>query len=808
MPTLDQPMLIQWLLRIMRFASNLLKSIWLFFPAILFIFLTFACFITLEQGRDIVISFTENTRQGPGIGPILVNILIKLTFFVAIAFWAYVSWFSSRIVAYAKLYRQKTYASAFQPAIPESEFSIHYEVQQLFLDTFPRLVGYACFIIMLFALCNLVFPHSIVKKQPLPCLAGCLLIVGLLDRRLIKFTSQEASSARLRLWFRVTGITFLVLLLVLQVTGLLNSAWVLFIMVFLLMGIYMLYINLRRKIVEEDAAKTLLKIQQRGNGIIALLKNVMNFIHLDQKEFGYFLWFNVFAAFGLLAYIAAIVSYPVAVGYGPLPLVLLAFAVLLGFGNIVTVLSVKTGINFHFIIFLIAAIFPNPETHYARVANLNARQVDPNIYKNRQNIQEYFTDWLNHHPQIDSTSNYPVYFVLGNGGASRSAYWVASVLGRLQDNSIREGKERFSDHIFCLSGTSGGGVGVASFYTLVKHAAPADTSIGFEKAAKEYLGQDFLTYTLARMLGPDYFNYIPLINWIVPNADRVHALETAFETAPDKAHYRFRFDSTWFDQCISQKNTWTGMPILCINTTRVQDGNPAVVSSIQLDPKLFDRRVDLVNLLQHDTTLPLSTAAILGARFPYISPAGRIDQLRNKKASPAGTLDSTVPHFFVDGGYFDNSGAGVVQEMIRAMIKMAESSTDPVLRKRARNLRIVVLHITNSPQGDANIKEITAFKNDLSAPLLTILGAYDMQTTVNDMRLINYIADVDLRPDSLPLSRAVYYPIHLYSDPTEPGDTSRGPFAMNWFISDSVRQQMDRRLDKQPKLNRLLSSWH
>ncbi len=804
-PLTDQPRLFQWILKLLKFLSNLLKSIWLFFPGILFIFLTFACFITLGQGKDIIISFTENTRKGPGANIILINLLIKFTLFIAIAFWAYVSWYSSRIVAYAKLYRQKTYASQFKPALPEKDFGTVYELQKLFLDSFPRLVGYACFIIILFAVANVIFPGSWVIDQPIPCLAGLLLIIGIIDKRLIRFTDNEDSSKRLRRWFNMVGIGFLVLLVLLQLTGLLNKPAVLFWMIILLMIIYMLYINLRRKIVDEDAVKKLAAIAGKETGITGLLKRVMAFIHLEPKEIGYYLWFNIICGIGLLAYLLAIYFFTISVAFGPLPLVLLAFSVLLGFGNMITVLSVKTGINLHFIIFIMAAIFANPENHYVRTAPLHTRNISPNIFKNRQNIQEYFNAWVSHHNAIDSVNEYPVYFVLGNGGASRSAYWVASVLGKLEDKSIRSGKERFSEHVFCLSGTSGGGVGAAAFYALLKYADRKDSTTGFETAAKNYLRQDFLTYTLARMLGSNYFNYIPVLNWLVPNPDRVHALETAFEKADDNQHYKLHFDSTYFDQCITQKNTYDGMPILCINTTRVQDGNPGVVSSIQLDPKLFDRRVDVVNLLRPDTSLRLSTAAILGARFPYMSPAGRIDQPTHKRGSAADKKDSTISHFFVDGGYFDNSGAGIVQEMIRAIIKISDTTRDALLRQRMKKIKIVVLHITNSPQGDARIKPVTPFKNDLISPLLTVLGAYDMQTTVNDMRLLNYTADVDQRPDSVCINKALYYPIHLYSDPTEPGDKSVGPYAMNWFISDSVRNQMDRRLIIQPKLKRMLA---
>jgi hypothetical protein len=805
-PLIDQPRLVQLFFKVLRFLSNTLKSIWLFFPSIFFIALTFACFIALGQGKDIIISFTENTRQGNGIRPLLINLLIKLTFFIAIAFWVYVSWYSSRIVAYAKLFRQRRYASQFKPAVPEKQFGTLYEVQQLFLDSFPRLVGYACCLIILFAVSNVIFPESWVKNQPIPCLAVLLLVIGIADHRLIKFTDNEASSKRLRRWFKIAGIGFLLLLVILQLTGLLNKPVVLFFMIILLMVIYMLYINLRRKVVDEEAGKKLASIAGKETGLTGILKRIMSFIHLEHKEIGYFLWFNIICAIGLIAFILAIYFFKVSVAFGPMPLVLLAFAVLLGFGNILSVLSVKNGINIHFIVFILAAVFTTPENHFVRTAPLHTRNVQPAVYANRQNIQEYFTVWLQHHPAIDSVNEYPVYFVLGNGGASRSAYWVASVLGRLEDNSIRAGKERFSDHIFCLSGTSGGGVGVAAFYALVKYADKKDSTIGFEKAAKSHLRQDFLTYTLARMLGADYFNYIPVLNWIVPNKDRVHALETAFEKADDTAHYKLHFDSTYFDECITQKNVYNGMPALCINTTRVQDGNPGVVSSIQLDPRLFDRRVDVVSLLRPDTSIRLSTAAILGARFPYMSPAGRIDQLSTLKDKEGVVRPNTIPHFFVDGGYFDNSGAGIVQEMIRSMLKIADTTRDAVLRQRMKKIKLIVLHITNSPQGDIHLKEVTPFKNDLASPLLTVLGAYDMQTTVNDMRLINYTADIDQRPDSVGINKALYYPIHLYSDPTEPGDRSPGPYAMNWFISDSVRNMMDRRLLSQPKLKRLLTA--
>ena len=81
----------------------------------------------------------------------------------------------------------------------------------------------------------------------------------------------------------------------------------------------------------------------------------------------------------------------------------------------------------------------------------------------------------------------------------------------------------------------------------------------------------------------------------------------------------------------------------------MQDGNPGVVTNLTLDSATFNNRVDVIKLLDKKVDITLTSASILGARFPYLSPAGRIGR-----------------NYFVDGGYFDNSGAGVVQEMIRA----------------------------------------------------------------------------------------------------------------------------------------------
>ena len=216
--------------------------------------------------------------------------------------------------------------------------------------------------------------------------------------------------------------------------------------------------------------------------------------------------------------------------------------------------------------------------------------------------------------------------------------------------------------------------------------------------------------------------------------------------------------------------------------------------NITLDSGIFNRRVDVVNLLKKEEDISITSAAIMGARFPYLSPAGRI-----------------ANDYFVDGGYFDNSGAGVVQEMIRGIINIAneDSIKHGNLYKQIRKLHFKVLHIVNSPidQDSSNIKRVPPIKNDLMAPILTIVGAYDMQTTVNDGRLINYIHDINDYSNN----KADYTQISLYkneaefkSDPLHRRFAKDPPYAMNWFMSDTTLDRINVRLNENTSLASLI----
>ena len=522
----------------------------------------------------------------------------------------------------------------------------------------------------------------------------------------------------------------------------------------------------------------------------------MDFLCIPRKEKGYFKWFLIVSIFGIAFYVIAINWLYFARGIGPFPFIILAFGVLLAFGNIITAFSVRFNVNFHFLLFALALLVGLGETHFVRTVTPAG---NANNYESRPELKTYLSAWLkDRNLQADtSAGGYDIYFIMANGGASRSGYWTAAVLGKIEDSSIKYNpRNRFSDHVFCLSGTSGGGVGVASFFGLLRNKEQKTQPV-YSVSAKEFLKMDYFTYTAARMLGPDFFNYIFHFS---TSKDRAAALEESFEESslktPDTL-YRVPFSDT-LSSFPAMQNNKVFLPILCINTTRMQDGNPGVVTNLRLDSNTFNNRVDVLKLLKPDEDITLTTGAILGARFPYLSPAGRI-----------------ANNYFVDGGYFDNSGAGVVQEMIRGILNIAkeDSLQHGNLYQQIKKLHFKILHITNSPVNldSSNITRVAPFKNDLLAPVLTIVGAYDMQTTVNDGRLINYIKDIN----AYSANKADYIQIPLYKDSTEWNKNDplynrfkgkEPSYAMNWFMSDTTINRIDQRLQHNRKLDSLIST--
>ena len=296
----------------------------------------------------------------------------------------------------------------------------------------------------------------------------------------------------------------------------------------------------------------------------------------------------------------------------------------------------------------------------------------------RPSAAEHARGWLeSRRREIERERHYPVFFVTSDGGGVRSTYWTAILLGALADDD-----KEFARHTYVLSGVSGGSVGVALFAAQTADAAQVASRGGHRATAQAMLSQDFLAAPFAQMLTRDPFEsvFCQGMGWgwacSAPPFDRVVALETVFEGAWALAvgTHRFadRVESLWE----GGDSQWS-VPAIILNATNAHTGDKRVVTSFS-DENAFGPDQDVLARLPATQSLRLSTAALLSARFPVISPEGGV------------TLDGHTEHL-VDGGYFDNSGGASALAVLPEFLKAVRDA------KLESHIVPVAIVITNDP---------------------------------------------------------------------------------------------------------------
>jgi len=284
---------------------------------------------------------------------------------------------------------------------------------------------------------------------------------------------------------------------------------------------------------------------------------------------------------------------------------------------------------------------------------------------------------------------HPLFIIASEGGGIRAAYWTTTVLGTIQDVD-----PSFADHIFAISGVSGGSLGAAVFGALIADAEPQGE---FAKRGQSVLGQDFLSPAIAAMFYPDSIQrFLP---FRILFLDRGRWLERSWENAWRNTMHSDRFARPFLDLWQDQH---VYVPSLFLNATSVESGNRIIASNILIDTNFFEATDATAKLLpvsqrkdrRHPKTdIPLSTAAHMSARFTYVSPAGRF--------APDGT-------HVVDGGYFENSGAATALDVLRQVNK--ELSQTPALRAIIPQ----IIMISNNPLGIASgSRDLTMTKQAL-----------------------------------------------------------------------------------------------
>ncbi len=749
-----------WIHKALCGVSLLLQTIWLFFPALIFLALAMFAFWMLPQGRDLIRLCLEGKNFS------------GLVFMLATVFWVFVTWYTGRLIAY-------NHSGLFDTRIVGTNLRFG----EFLLYHFPRLMAYSIFMVLIIAL--IFYDDAAGERKGWRnwlIVLEYVFYIGfhLLFEKIGVMTLKGRHSGGIR---RLHQFRHAVTVVIVTACGVSLAFWgqghlsrVVLIISLAIVQLGFLFLVITRR------QATVHRIGDDPDPGPSLLDRFLLWVIGDRRpkagldarteakiERRIFRLFNVISALSLLSYFIAIFYMPFARLISPMPFVFLAFGVLLGASCLISLLSHRSKVNYYFVIIFIvfiAGCFTEP--HRVRLRN------DAGVsFKERMEFRAYLDAWMADPVRRDQlagdTGEYPVFLVLADGGASRSGYWTALVLSHLDSStaaSTAPGAYAFRDHLFCLSGASGGSVGNGAYLAALKMASDSGAGPDIRRAATDYLDADFLSFTLARMLGPDLFS--PLLWWLF-GGDRAAALEQSIEQSPGATGMNAAVQDG-FSSYLPVPGRAFLPPIICINTTRMQDGQPGVIANVNLDSVTKGNRLDVLDSLPGGADIRLSSCMVLGARFPYVSPAGRIGN-----------------QYFVDGGYFDNSGAGIVHEMLLELRKI--QSLDTVSGSPLSKLRFYVLHITNSPYSNDRLGRVHAVKNDLLAPLLTLAGSYATQTDVNDTRLNSYIDGI--------YGEKSHISVNLYLK------NKRESFPMNWVISREMRVAMEDRV-RQPAIDSII----
>lgn len=282
---------------------------------------------------------------------------------------------------------------------------------------------------------------------------------------------------------------------------------------------------------------------------------------------------------------------------------------------------------------------------------------------------------------------YPVFIVSAAGGGLYAADFTATALGRIQDRC-----PGFAQHVFAISGVSGGGLGAAVFNRLIAgesqvtaaemrqgtldpcllaHERPRNR-LSIEDQARLFHWEDFLAPIAGAGFFPDFLQRVLPVP--VGIFDRARAFEKSLDTRWQDMHAKIGVPGCGGDCAPFSKPFllhWRSdgaSPALVLNATDADLGYRVVVAPFAVTPlptsqapvyvpSEYSALTDFHSLLLNKD-VALGTAVGISARFPWLLPpatftvpdGGRHAQSRRVR--------------LLDGGLFENSGAETVGDML------------------------------------------------------------------------------------------------------------------------------------------------
>ncbi len=326
----------------------------------------------------------------------------------------------------------------------------------------------------------------------------------------------------------------------------------------------------------------------------------------------------------------------------------------------------------------------------------------------RGNMAAALADWQT--AQLPENGKTPFFIIATEGGASRAGFWTAAVLDALEHD-----RPGFSDRVFAISSISGGSVGAVGWVKELQSACSgADTGLAGGDALSPAFASSFFPDALQR-LSP--FALFP---------DSALGLEKGWESNWTRACPAGPgLDQPYLDLWQGKSKSWR--PLVLVGGASQETGRRVLTSPVTFAETGIDAD-DFFTDAGRD--IPQSAAILNGARFPWISPPGRVTVREKGKKS-------NVYHV-VDGGYFDNSGIETARQLMAwSLPNLHEPACDAKANDKDKceagdgcadkdkTYCPVLIVISYTDPADKKNKMVDAFANDALGPLVGLYESRD-----------------------------------------------------------------------------------
>lgn len=299
------------------------------------------------------------------------------------------------------------------------------------------------------------------------------------------------------------------------------------------------------------------------------------------------------------------------------------------------------------------------------------------------NLETYFENWYQKKlsNMSDNTGTMNVYLISGQGGGSRAAVYILSVLRRIESSS---GKELYNQ-TFSISTISGSSAGIGQYIGQHQNlrlndslkSVTADNLFSKIRAAYSY------NFFNSNLLGLLFYDRIPVCikdlvlktenntygsfnrNYI-QEKEELEQLKNFTSSFINKDTNQYRFFQNNILELYNQDSVRYSTPLVFFNTTILNYGKKGVFSPT-VDQNLFCNNIDLMT---EEKPVSFHFAEISSQSFPLLNNFSNFNQ-----------------YYLGDGGIYENSGTSTTLKIYKVLKKYVEM-------KRYK-VRFIIINVLN-----------------------------------------------------------------------------------------------------------------